>query len=134
MSTTKQIANESELRFASEFVRKGWSVFLPYGEDSPVDILIYKDEQFKKIQVKATKPKNGVISCYLRSANNWQNKKYSSKDVDYFAVYDYENKQGYLIPLEKVEGMSQIKLRLIATKNNQLKGIRMAKDYEYFNH
>jgi len=132
MSSTKQIANESELRFASEFVRKGWSVFLPYGEDSPVDLLIYKDEIFKRIQIKATKPKDGKISCKLRSTNNWQIKKYSKKDIDYFALYDYENKKGYLIPIEKVEGMSEIILRLSEPKNNQKKRLRFAKDYSYF--
>jgi len=132
MSSTKQIANESELRFASEFVRKGWSVFLPYGEDSPVDLLIYKNNEFKKVQVKATKPNEGGISCKLRSTNNWQIKKYSKKEVDFFALYDYENKKGYLIPIEKIEGMSEIKIRLSAPKNNQKKRIRLAKDYEYF--
>lgn len=132
MSRTKQIANESELRFASEFVRKGWAVFLPYGEDSPVDLLIYKDNSFKRIQVKASKPKNGVLPCHLRSSNNWQHKKYSKNDIDFFALYDYENKKGFLIPIKKVEGMSEIKLRLSKAKNNQKKGIRIAKDYVYF--
>jgi hypothetical protein len=132
MYSTKQIANESELRFASEFVRKGWSVFLPYGEDSPIDLLIYKDKQFKRIQVKSTKPKNGVLSCSLRSTNNWQNKKYFKNDIDFFAIYDYENKKGYLVSIEKVEGMSEIKIRLSEPKNNQKKGIRLAKEYLYF--
>ena len=132
MSTTKQIANESELRFASEFVRKGWSVFLPYGEDSPVDLLIYKDKLFKRVQVKAAKPKNGAIACHLRSSNNWQHKKYSKKDIDFFALYDYENKKGYMIPIEKVHGMAEIKIRLSKSKNNQKKRLRLAKDYVYF--
>jgi hypothetical protein len=132
MSTTKQIANESELRFASEFVRKGYSVFLPYGEDSPVDLLIYKNQSFKRVQVKAAKPINGSISCYLRSSNNWQNKKYSKDDIDLFALYDYENKKGYLIPINKVDGMVVIKIRLTESKNNQKKKIRLAKDYLYF--
>ena len=132
MSKTKQIAIESELRFASEFVRKGYSVFLPYGEDSPVDLLIHKDKSFKRIQVKASKPKNGIVSCQLRSSNNWQHKKYSKDEIDFFALYDYENKKGYLIPIEKVEGMSEIKIRLLKAKNNQKKRIRLAKDYVYF--
>ncbi len=132
MSSTKQIANESELRFASEFVRKGWYVFLPYGEDSPVDLLISKKRIFKRVQVKASKPKNGIISCKLRSTNNWQDKKYSKKDIDFFALYDYENKKGYLIPIEKVDGMSEIKIRLCKPKNNQKKRVRLAKDYIYF--
>ena len=132
MSSTKQIANESELRFASEFVRRGWFVFLPYGEDSPVDLLIYKNGIFKRVQVKAAKPKNGTIACKLRSTNNWQNKKYSKSDVDFFALYDYENKNGYLVSLKAIEGMSEIKIRLNKSKNNQKRRIRLAKDYIYF--
>lgn len=132
MSSTKQIANESELRFASEFVRKGWSTFLPYGEDGPIDLVIFKDNTFRKVQIKATKPKNGTISCKLRSTNNWQDKKYSKADIDYFALYDYENKKGYLIPIEKVEGMSEIKLRISKPKNNQKKGLHLAEEYIYF--
>ncbi len=132
MSKTKQLANESELRFASEFVRKGWSVFLPYGEDSPVDLLIFKNGKFKRIQVKTAKPKNGVLPCRLRSSNNWQVKKYYKKDVDFFAFYDYHNQKGYLVPIEKLEGGNDFSLRLKATKNNQSKGVNFAKDYLYF--
>lgn len=132
MSSTKQIANESELRFASEFVRNGWSIFLPFGEDGPVDLVIYKDNLFKKVQIKASKPKNGMISCRMRSTNNWQIKKYSKTDIDYFGLYDYENKKGYLIPIEKVEGMSEISIRLSKAKNNQKKKVRLAEDYIYF--
>lgn len=132
MSTTKQIANESELRFASEFIRKGWSVFLPYGEDSSVDLLIYKNKEFKKVQVKATKPKNGALICSLRSSNNWQVKKYSKEEVDLFAFYDYENKKGYLVPIEELERINLFSLRLKKPKNNQLKRIRMAEKYQYF--
>lgn len=132
MSSTKQIANESELRFASEFVRRGWFVFLPYGEDGPVDLLIHKNGIFKKVQVKAAKPVNGTIACKLRSTNNWQIKKYSKKDIDFFALYDYENKKGYLIPIKDVEGMSEVKIRLCNSRNNQKKRIRLAKNYIYF--
>lgn len=132
MSSTKQIANESELRFASEFVRRGWSVFLPYGEDSPVDLLILKDGKFCKVQVKATKPREGVLHFSLRSTNNWQIKKYTKKEVDLFACYDYLNQKGYLVPIKDVEGRNEAALRLQKTKNNQSKGVKFAKDYVFF--
>lgn len=132
MSSTKQIANESELRFASEFVRAGWSVYLPYGEDGPVDLLIFKKGKFKKVQIKASKPNKGVIVCKLRSTNNWQDRKYSKEDVDYLGLYDYINKSGYLVPIDDFEGMSQISFRLKPPKNNQSKGIRYSKEFEFF--
>jgi hypothetical protein len=132
MVLSKQIAREAELRFAAELTRKEWEIFFPYGEDSPIDILAHKKGKFMKIQVKATKTKNGAIICKLRSTNNWQNKKYKSKDIDYFAFYDYGSKKGYLVPFENTENKSEIKMRIEKPKNNQKKNIRYAKDYLYF--
>lgn len=132
MTDKKQLTKEAELRFAAEFVRLGWNVFLPYGDDSPVDLLIQKGKEYRRIQIKATKPINGAIICRLKSANNWQVKKYSKDNIDSFGIYDYENKKGYLLPIEEVEGLTEPCLRLEKTKNNQLKGIRLAKNYHYF--
>jgi len=128
----KQLAKEGELRFAAEFIRKGWSIFLPYGEDSAIDLLIEKDGDYKRIQIKTTKPISGAIHCRLKSSNNWQVKKYSKKDIDYFGIYDYQNKKGYLIPIEKVLGMTEICLRIEKPKNNQKEGIRPSEEYFYF--
>ena len=132
MLTSKQIARGGELRFAAELTRKGLEIFFPYGEDSPIDILAHKNGEFLKIQIKATKMKNGAIYCKLRSTNNWQNKKYSSKDIDSFGFYDYESKKGYVIPIKDVEGKSEICIRVETPKNNQKQKIRYAKDYIYF--
>ena len=132
MINKKQIAKEGELRFAAEFVRKGWTVFFPFGEDNQIDLLIEKEGEYKRIQVKTTKPIKGAILCRLKSSNNWQVKKYTKKEIDLFGIYDYENKKGYLIPIEKVEGMLGASLRLEKAKNNQQKGLRHALDYLYF--
>lgn len=128
----KRLAKEGELRFASEFIRKGWNIFLPYGEDSPVDLLIQKDGVFKRVQIKTTKAKNGVVFCRLKSSNNWQVKTYSKKEIDLFGIYDAENKLGYPLPIERVDGMIEFRLRLEKTKNNQEKKVNYAKEYWYF--
>jgi len=132
MTYKKQRAKEGELRFAAEFTRKGWNVFLPYGEDGPIDLLIEKEGKFKRIQVKSTYSKRGIISCRLKSSNNWQVKKYTKKEIDAFAVYESKNKRGYFIEIEKVEGMTELTLRIDKTKNNQKKGIKKAEEYLYF--
>ncbi len=128
----KQLAKEGELRFAAEFVRQGWNVFLPYGDDSPIDLLIEKSGEFKRVQVKTTSPINGAVICRLKSSNNWQVKKYTKKEIDFFGIYDVENKKGYFIPIEEVEGMTEIYLRINEAKNNQKEGIRLAQNYFYF--
>lgn len=132
MTKKKQLAKEGELRFAAELLRRGWQIFLPYGEDSPIDLLIEKDGIFKRIQVKATCPIKGAIHCRIKSSNNWQVKKYTKKEIDFFGIYDYLNKKGYLIPIEDLEGMTEAIIRLEKTKNNQIKGVRLAERYLYF--
>jgi len=132
MTTKKQISKEGELRFAAEFIRKGWQVFLPYGEDGPVDLLIEKESIFKRIQVKSTSPIKGAIHCRIKSSNNWQVKRYTKKEIDFFGIYDYLNKRGYLIPIEDMENMTEAILRLEKPKNNQSKNIRPAEKYFYF--
>jgi len=132
MTEKKQLAKEGELRFAAEFIRNGWNVFLPYGDDSPIDLLTQKSGEYKRIQIKATRSKNGVLFGRLKSSNNWQVKKYSKNEIDFFGIYDAENKKGYLLPIESVEGMTEITLRINKTKNNQQKNVRDANDFEYF--
>lgn len=132
VTNKKQIAKEGELRFAAEFIRKGWNIFLPYGEDSPVDLLIEKNGEFKRVQIKSTCPSKGVIHCRLKSSNNWQVKKYTKKEVDLFGIYDCLNKNGYLLNIEEVDGMTEACLRLEKAKNNQERGLRPAENYAYF--
>ena len=37
----------------------------------------------------------------------------------------------FLMPIEEISGRTAIHLRLDATKNNQLEGVRWAQDYEF---
>ena len=87
---------------------------------------------FKRVQVKSTRSEGEIISCRLKSSNNWQVKKYTAEEIDYFAIYEAIKKEGYLIPISDVEGMTEISLRKGAAKNNQKKGIRQAENYQYF--
>lgn len=132
MVPTKKIGKEGELRFASEFIRNGWDLFMPLNEDTPVDLLICKGKIYKRVQVKTTKPSNGKIIAKIRSTNNWQNKKYTQKDIDIIALYDYKNKVGYLIDISDCEGKSELTLRTKPAKNNQKLKIRTHNDYVYF--
>ena len=50
--------------------------------------------------------------------------------ADYFGVYLPETGKVYLVPVDDVPIGSKGLLRLHATKNNQQKGVKWAKDYE----
>ncbi|WP_165423766.1 group I intron-associated PD-(D/E)XK endonuclease [Ktedonosporobacter rubrisoli] len=51
-------------------------------------------------------------------------------ETDYFGVYLSDTGKAYLVPVEDVPACSLGRLRLQATKDNQQKGVRWAKDYE----
>jgi hypothetical protein len=50
--------------------------------------------------------------------------------ADFFGVYSPEVGKVYLLPVEDVPSGSKARLRLDATKNNQQKMVKWARDYE----
>jgi PD-(D/E)XK endonuclease len=56
---------------------------------------------------------------------------YSSDQVDAIAAYSSDTDRCYLIPINKVEGMAAVSLRLAPTRNNQAVNVRWACDYEF---
>ena len=85
-----------------------------------------------KIQVKTARIKSEgvyVISTKSTSMNRSGNKikHYTKDDIDYFATFI--KNQCYLIPFNLCGKRSQ-RLRLLPTKNGQVKGILFAKDFK----
>lgn len=130
MDFRKVKTTEALLWFCSYFLNQGYEVFLPLNEDTSIDLIIYLAGVCKRIQVKATKPKDSRLKAQNRSCNNWSIKKYTTNDIDFVAVYDYENKQGYLVPETLIEEQSSISLRLEPAKNKQEANIKYAKDFK----
>lgn len=55
---------------------------------------------------------------------------YTKEDTDYFFLYCIENSQSYLINIDDVDNIRTLTLRLDKPKNNQIKGIKFANEYE----
>jgi len=127
----KELSLSAELICASKFARKGYDIFLPLGEPKNIDFITYKNGQFRRIQIKTTKPKNGKLRVKLRSTNNWQNRKYTKEDVDFIVTYDYKNDEMYILDMQEFDGMSEVTLRLEPTKNKQIKGVRLAEQFRF---
>ena len=60
---------------------------------------------------------------------NRQRRHYQGQ-CDYFAVFCEELNKVYLIPVDQV-GTNSANLRLVPAKNNQVRNVQWAKDYEY---
>ena len=119
-------ARESLLAVSKEYVSLGWDVFFPLTEDSPVDLVILRENTFLRVQIKSVRLQKNAMKIKVRSTNNWSNKKYTRKDVDILAVHERKSDTCYVIPIHEIEGMSQVTLR-----TTKLKGIecRQADDY-----
>lgn len=120
-----------------EFMKLGYQVSIPFGEDSRYDFIVDIDNKLYRIQCKHCSPildnDNQITAIHFKTvrqsgncATHWTRTKYSSDEIDYFAT-SYEGKC-YLVPVEQCS--LEKTLRIIPPKNNQIKGISFLKDYE----
>lgn len=125
---TKQKGDIGELVAAQEFLRQGWHVAFPYGENMKYDLIVEKEGIFKRVQVKSVYPRNGVLHVNCRSSNNWSVTSYTSNDIDLLAAVDLQSNKVYFIPSNKIN-KALFDLRLEPAKNGQKKNINFVGGY-----
>lgn len=129
-SKNKGIVTEIETILA--FVRLGYPVLIPYGDNERYDYAVDVKGKFVKIQSKTARPLNDGrsftfdVRAAYRNGQGEQHHKYTSDEVDYFATA--YNGQCYLIPVGMYS--SAAKLRLKPAENGQDYPGAWAKDYE----
>lgn len=114
----------TELQCQTYFTQLGYNVSVPLGEDCRYDMIVDIDGHLIKVQVKTARLNEGKtgIKFATRSTqggntiNGPQQKKYNSKDVDFFATF-WEG-QCYLIKIEDCQGTERT-LSFQQKKNNQ---------------
>lgn len=136
MLDTKIKGNTTEMECMLEFMKLGYQVSIPFGEDSRYDFIADINDKLYKIQCKTSSEiveNDVVVSIKFKTvrqsgskATNWTRTKYGENEIDYFAT-SYQGKC-YLVPLK--ECSNEKTLRIVPPKNNQVKGINFLKDYE----
>lgn len=132
-SHSKTIGIIGEQVLISEFIKKGFNVLTPIGDNLPYDFVVELEGRFIKIQVKTTeKVIDGCMIFQTNHSNPYTrvNHKYSKSEIDYFGLYCIENGFIGLIPIEECDSKA-IKLRMVDTKNHQRKHVRFASDYQF---
>lgn len=132
--TTNEKGAYAELRAASLLARAGYTVSQPLTGHSRYDLVIEKDGEFKRVQVKARTPVSGSLRVRTESSSSSRSgvkrSGYTGKEIDYYCVIDLESEQGYLVPYKDVsECGAQFTLRIDGSKNGQEKNVRMACGY-----
>ena len=136
MLDSKILGNTTEMECMLEFMKLGYQVSIPFGEDSRYDFIVDINNKFYRIQCKHSSPiiDNDIVTAINfktvrqsgNKANHWTRTKYTTDEIDYFAT-SYAGKC-YLVPVEQCS--SEKKLRITLPKNGQVKGISFLKDYE----
>ncbi len=133
-SNAKRVGNICEIVATLKFLKKGWNVSVPYGDNCRYDLIVdKKDGTLYRAQVKsACRPKeknNEVISIPLETKNKSGYIRYDSNDVDVFIAVDLITENIYWIPFSDTNNQRVFKLRLSGGKYNT-NGVNWAKDYE----
>lgn len=133
---SRSVGNIGESIALTEFVKKGISVFIPFGQNTPMDLISFVNGEFFKIQVKTTqKVKNGTMVFEMCRTNGFtlERTPYTADDTDFFFLYCIENNYMGLVNFNEVQGLGTLTLRVDKPKNNQIKGIRFADTYNFDN-
>lgn len=119
----------TELKCKTYFLELGYTVSTPENP-SRYDFILDTGEKLLKIQVKTCSSDGEKLSFYTCSSHFVNGKvthtDYRKDNIDYFCTW-YKN-ECYLVPVQEC-GKTEKYLRLVPTKNGQVKNICFAKDY-----
>lgn len=128
MNNTNIKGTITELKCKTYFLELGYMVSTPESPDR-YDFILDYEGRLLKIQVKTSHETEGRIAfetCSSHITRTGTSKRIYKEDIDYFCTW-FDN-ECYLVPVEEC-GSSKKFLRLIPTKNGQVKNICFAKDY-----
>jgi len=137
MIDTKIKGNVTEMESMLAFMKLGYNISIPFGEDSRYDFIVDINDKLYKIQCKTCSEiideNNQILAIKFKTVRqsgskttNWTRTKYEENEIDYFAT-SYQGKC-YLVPLK--ECSNEKILRIIPPKNGQIKGISFLEKYE----
>ena len=99
--TFKERGEWVELLFMAWALRKGFKVSRPWGDSGPYDVGVEHGRRFLRVQVKSTSFRvgNGYMCGF---SSNQKSKRYSRRQVDFFAAYVIPEDVWYIIPAASV--------------------------------
>ena len=136
MANTKSIGDTSEAVVLAEFIKAGFPVLLPFGDNQRYDMVVEVSGRLLRVQCKTARPVHGgAVLCFNaysgafgpgdRSPN--RRRSYRS-EADLFAAYAPCTGQVYVLAVDEVPE-TEVWLRLTPTQNHQQRRIRWAEDH-----
>jgi hypothetical protein len=133
--TPSQKGAAAEAGISALAIQLGLIVLRPLCEGSRYDLIFDLEPELLRVQCKMARHRSGVLSVGLQTSRctpgGYVRTCYTAAEVDTIAAYSPEFHRGCLIPIDEASERRSIYLRLDPTKNNQLEGIKWARDYEF---
>jgi hypothetical protein len=135
MQHPKDVGDHSALAAMLGMGSAGWSVYVPFGENTRADFIIDDGKDLWRVQCKTGRLRSGTIrfktcSSYAHHSNPASRARDYGGEVDLFVVYCPETSGVYLVPIADVATKWNGALRVTPTLNGQRRRIRMADDYQ----
>jgi hypothetical protein len=128
---TKSKGSISEAKVLAKVLELGKTAFLPFGENTGVDLIVQDDNNLIRIQTKTGRKVNNSIEFDGKSTYKIKgqqvSKDYEGK-IDYFAIYYPANDKVYFVPLHLARGKSKIYLSFSASKRHP--DVKLAENFE----
>jgi hypothetical protein len=129
---TKSIGERSEAIILAEFLKAGYVVLLPFGDNQRYDMVIDINGTFLRVQCKTARLVRDGAALSVPTASTYAHRGGVRKDyrdtADLFAAYSPDTQQVYILPVAEV-GASEVWLRLTPALNGQTKSVRFAADH-----
>lgn len=134
MAETKRKGDVGQSVIMARIMLDGYKVAIPVGEDWRFDLIVLKDGQLLRVQCKYVTSDGESVRIPCRSCNNWSVKKYTPQEIDWIVVYDSTTAKCYYVPSSMLgpDGRSEIRLRITPSRNNQVKRVLYANDFEHW--
>jgi len=131
----KDVGDRSTLAIILALHARGFTVLLPFGENTRYDLVIDDSKKMARVQCKTGRLVDGSVifrtsSSYVHHAKPKVPTRTYLGEIDQFAVYCPKLGRVYLIPIEDVATKQYASLRVEQPRNGQLKRIRLASAYE----
>src|SRR3954466_224392 len=107
----KEKGEWAEVCFAGEILRRRWRIARPYGDSAPYDCIVDAGGQLSRVQVKSVEKRAGKNRFKVTVAAGRNRKRgYSTRQVDFLAIFIIPLRSWYVIPLRAVRGRISISL------------------------
>lgn len=127
------IESEAEPICLAKLSNQGFTVSKPFSDHCRYDLVIEKNGNMERVQVKIGRLKDGCIKFKTESeyanTNEYVRSSYTKEDIDCFVVYCPANENIYKINVEDTPNTA-MHLRVNKPENGQQKGINWAENYK----